>query len=184
MWALRKPKAVPDMAMHHVYTWMVTINLYRYMEDKSAQSMGMEGYEEQGEIAPQKRAAMIPDFCLRIPYGGLIFGGGLFGFVFSRNLLALKTNAIIGGALLAPSTMSLKVWRSGKSSFPFILGQIALSTTLLWKHFHTYMLTKKGFPALFYILISASMLGFYSYVILAGGNPPPKKPKSAKYSTA
>lgn len=30
---------------------------------------------------------------------------------------------LLGGALLVLSTFSLKVWRQGKSSLPFILGQ-------------------------------------------------------------
>lgn len=54
--------------------------------------------------------------------GGLVLGGGLFGLIFSRNPATLRT-ALIGGALLALSTFSLKIWRQGKSSLPFILGQ-------------------------------------------------------------
>lgn len=49
--------------------------------------------------------------------------GGLLGFAFSRNLTSLSTGVLYGGGLLALSTLSLKIWRQGKSSFPYILGQ-------------------------------------------------------------
>nr|VDD10602.1 unnamed protein product [Brassica rapa] len=109
--------------------------------------------------------------------GGLVMSGGLLGFAFSRNLTSLSTGVLYGGALLALSTLSMKIWRQGKSSFPYILGQAVLSAV-----------TKKLFPAglLAVILVtfflclfhcSAAMLCFYSYVVLSGGNPPPKKLK-------
>ncbi|XP_038993229.1 protein FATTY ACID EXPORT 1, chloroplastic isoform X2 [Hibiscus syriacus] len=128
--------------------------------------------EENGIIQP-KRAAKIHDFCFGIPYGGLVLSGGLVGFIFSRN----PTTLLFGGAVLALSTFSLKIWREGKSSFPFILGQAALAAVLFWKNFQTYSSTKKLFPSAFYAAISAAMMFFYSYVVISGGNPPPKKMK-------
>ncbi|KAK6127241.1 hypothetical protein DH2020_039040 [Rehmannia glutinosa] len=109
--------------------------------------------------------------------GGLVLGGGLVGFIFSRSAVTLSTGVLFGGALLALSTFSLKVWRDGKSSLPFILGQAVLSVALLWKNFQAYSLTKKIFPTGFNVVISAAMLCFYSYVVISGGNPPPKKLK-------
>ncbi|KAM1810962.1 hypothetical protein ACFX12_027649 [Malus domestica] len=128
-------------------------------------------------VAQPKRAAKIHDFCFGIPFGGIVLGGGLIGFIFSRNPATLSTGVLFGGALLALSTISLKIWRQGKSSLPFILGQAALAVALLWKNLQTYALTKKVFPTGFYAAISAAMLCFYSYVVLSGGNPPPKKLK-------
>jgi len=55
--------------------------------------------------------------------GGIVLSGGLIGFVFSKNAVSLGTGLLYGGALLALSTFSLKIWRQGKSSFPFVLGQ-------------------------------------------------------------
>ncbi|XP_033146569.1 protein FATTY ACID EXPORT 1, chloroplastic isoform X1 [Brassica rapa] len=142
-----------------------------------------------------------------IPYGGLVMSGGLLGFAFSRNLTSLSTGVLYGGALLALSTLSMKIWRQGKSSFPYILGQAVLSAVVFWKNFTTYsmvfrylcdyaadclalcllaclqllnvllMQTKKLFPAGLFAVVSAAMLCFYSYVVLSGGNPPPKKLK-------
>ncbi|GMH24062.1 hypothetical protein Nepgr_025905 [Nepenthes gracilis] len=124
-----------------------------------------------------KRAAKIHDFCFGIPFGGIVLTGGLLGFVFSRNLTALTTGVLFGGALLALSTISLKIWRQGKSSLPFILGQAALSAALFWKNFQNYSLTGKLFPSGISAAMSAAMLCFYSYVVISGGNPPPKKMK-------
>ncbi|CAA7060573.1 unnamed protein product [Microthlaspi erraticum] len=128
-------------------------------------------------ITEPKRAAKIHDFCFGIPYGGLVMSGGLLGFAFSRNLTSLSTGVLYGGGLLALSTLSLKIWRQGKSSFPYILGQAVLSAVVFWKNFTAYSMTKKLFPAGVFAFVSAAMLCFYSYVVLSGGNPPPKKSK-------
>ncbi|KAK4432100.1 protein FATTY ACID EXPORT 1, chloroplastic [Sesamum alatum] len=137
------------------------------------------GHVKEEVVSQPKRAAKIHDFCLGIPFGGLVFGGGLVGFIFSRSPVTLTTGVLFGGALLALSTLSLKVWRQGNSSFPFILGQAVLSVALLWKNFQAYSLTKKLFPTGFNIVTSAAMLCFYSYVVISGGNPPPKKLKTS-----
>ncbi|CAE6076529.1 unnamed protein product [Arabidopsis arenosa] len=128
------------------------------------------------------RAAKIHDFCFGIPYGGLVISGGLLGFAFSRNLTSLSTGVLYGGGLLALSTLSLKIWRQGKSSFPYILGQAVLSAVVFWRNFTAYSMTKKLFPAGLFAVISACMLCFYSYVVLSGGNPPPKKLKPSATS--
>ncbi|KAF8114752.1 hypothetical protein N665_0034s0091 [Sinapis alba] len=135
-----------------------------------------ETVEEHVATQP-KRAAKIHDFCFGIPYGGLVMSGGLLGFAFSRNLTSLSTGVLYGGGLLALSTLSLKIWRQGKSSFPYILGQAVLSAVVFWKNFTAYSMTKKLFPAGIFAVVSAAMLCFYSYVVLSGGNPPPKKLK-------
>lgn len=135
------------------------------------------------DVATQPiRAAKIHDFCFGIPYGGLVVSGGLLGFAFSRNLTSLSTGVLYGGGLLALSTLSLKIWREGKSSFPYILGQAVLSAVVFWKNFTAYSMTKKLFPAGVFAVISACMLCFYSYVVLSGGNPPPKKLKPSATS--
>lgn len=126
-----------------------------------------------------KRHAKLHDFCLGIPFGGIVFSGGLVGFLFTRNPASLTTGVMLGGAILAMGVMSLKVWRKGLSSVPMILGQAALAATLMWKNLQVYSLTKKIFPTGFYVTLSAAMLCFYAYVIISGGNPPPKKKLAA-----
>ncbi|KAI7726265.1 hypothetical protein M8C21_008609 [Ambrosia artemisiifolia] len=87
-----------------------------------------------------KRAAKIHDFCFGIPYGGIVLGGGLVGFLFTRNFSTLMAGGLYGGALLALSMFSLKVWGQGHSSVPFILGQAGIAAALLWKNMQTYSL--------------------------------------------
>ncbi|KAL7134194.1 hypothetical protein ABFS83_11G010500 [Erythranthe nasuta] len=132
---------------------------------------------EEQVVSQSKTAAKIHDFCLGIPFGGLILGGGLVGFIFSRSAVTLSTGVLFGSAILALSIFSMKVWREGESSFPFILGQAVLSVAFLWKNFQAYFQTKKLFPTGFNVVISAAMLCFYYYVVISGGNPPPKKLK-------
>ncbi|RVX09769.1 Protein fatty acid export 1, chloroplastic [Vitis vinifera] len=69
-----------------------------------AEQMGMTEPVQEYGVTQQKRTAKIHDFCFGIPY-------------------ALSTGVLFGGALLALSTLSLKIWRQGKSSLPFVLGQ-------------------------------------------------------------
>ncbi|KAL3534421.1 hypothetical protein ACH5RR_002882 [Cinchona calisaya] len=152
------------------------------LESAADEPLAVKGETESTEepiATPQIRAAKIHDFCLGIPFGGLVLSGGLVGFVFSRNPAMLSNAVFFGGPLLALSTLSLKVWRKGKSSLPFMLGQAVLAAVLVWKNIQTYSLTQKVFPAGIYAVISAAMLCFYTYVVMSGGNPPPKKKLSA-----
>ncbi|KAL9368994.1 hypothetical protein Peur_040193 [Populus x canadensis] len=88
-------------------------------------------------------SAKIHDFCFGIPFGGVVLSGGLLGFVFSRNAVTLGTGVLFGGALLALSTFSLKIWRQGKSSLPFVLGQAVFAAALCWNNFRAYSLVDK-----------------------------------------
>ncbi|KAL4587463.1 hypothetical protein LXL04_000334 [Taraxacum kok-saghyz] len=134
-----------------------------------------EPEEQENAVSEPKRSAKIHDFCFGLPYGGIVFSGGIFGFIFSRNPASLISGGLYGGALMALSFLSLKIWRKGHSSLPFILGQAGIASMLLWKNIQTYSLTKKILPTGFHVVLSASMLCFYTYVMLSGGNPPPKK---------
>uniref|UniRef100_A0A0D9WPK9 Uncharacterized protein n=1 Tax=Leersia perrieri TaxID=77586 RepID=A0A0D9WPK9_9ORYZ len=134
------------------------------------------------EAVPQQKGAIIHDFCLGIPFGGILFSMGLVGFLFWRSAISLTFGVAPGLAILALGVLSLKVWRSGKSSLPFILAQedmkskiSAIAGAVAWKHWQAYTTTKKLLPWCFYTALSATMICFYSYVLLAGGNPPPKK---------
>ncbi|KAL1351227.1 hypothetical protein HN51_015163 [Arachis hypogaea] len=140
-------------------------------EKISSEEAAMEG------ISQQKGTAKIHDFCLGIPFGGFILTAGIIGFLFSRSTATLTSGVLFGGALLFLSTLSLKVWRKGKSSLPFILSQAALAGILMWKNFQSYSLAKKIFPTGFSAILSSAMLCFYLYVLISGGNPPPKKLK-------
>ncbi|KAE8813947.1 hypothetical protein D1007_08865 [Hordeum vulgare] len=153
------------------------------------------------DVTPQKRSSKIHDFCFGIPFGGLLFCMGLLGYFFSRSTVSLVLGVAPGLATLFLSTLSLNFWRSGRSSFLFILGQAAISAVLAWKYSHAYLLvstvdvpflwiisfrdteliiisvlqTNRILPWGFYASLSTAMACFYVYVLLAGGNPPPKK---------
>ncbi|KAF7108101.1 hypothetical protein CFC21_108635 [Triticum aestivum] len=131
------------------------------------------------EVAPPHKSAIIHDFCLGIPFGGLLFSMGLVGFLFWRSPVSLTFGVAPGLAILGLAVLSLKGWRSGKSSLPFILAQAAVAAAVAWKHCQAYATTKKLLPWGFYTALSALMICFYSYVLLAGGNPPPKKKPAA-----
>jgi hypothetical protein len=96
--------------------------------------------EGDADTVTQKRSAKIHDFCLGIPFGGLLFCMGLLGYIFSRSTISLVLGVAPGLTTLFLGTLSLKFWRSGKSSFIFILGQAAISAVLAWKYSHAYIL--------------------------------------------
>ncbi|GAV79902.1 Tmemb_14 domain-containing protein [Cephalotus follicularis] len=165
-----------DASISHVEG---SVKSYPIIEENFDGKTTVDEPVQEHDISKQKRTAKIHDFCFGIPFGGLVVSGGLLGFIFSRNMTTLIIGVLFGGAFLALSILSLKIWRQGKSSLPFILGQAALSVALLWKNIQAYSLSKKLFPTGFYAVISAAMLFFYSYVMISGGNPPPKKLKYA-----
>ncbi|RLM64294.1 protein FATTY ACID EXPORT 6-like isoform X2 [Panicum miliaceum] len=130
----------------------------------------------QAEGHPKKRSAKIHDFCLGIPFGGLLFSMGLLGYMFSRSTISIVLGVAPGLATLLLGALSLKFWRSAISAF------------LAWKYSHAYFLvtfptlnsffpeqTNRLLPWGFYASLSTAMACFYGYVLLAGGNPPPKK---------
>ncbi|RCV34057.1 hypothetical protein SEVIR_7G141100v4 [Setaria viridis] len=146
------------------------------VEELNLQSDQMKEFvQAEGHVIPQKRSAKIHDFCLGIPFGGLLFSMGLLGYIFSRSTISLVLGVAPGFATLLLGTLSLKFWRSGRSSFLFILAQAAISASLAWKYSHAYFLTNRLLPWGFYASLSTAMTCFYGYVLLAGGNPPPKK---------
>ncbi|XP_073061979.1 protein FATTY ACID EXPORT 1, chloroplastic-like [Primulina eburnea] len=144
------------------------------------------GHIQNQDASKPKRAAKIHDFCLGIPFGKrVVLSGGLIDFIFTRNSVNLSTGVLFGGALLALSVYGLKVWRQGKSSLPFILGQSVLFMALFWENFQTYALVIHQtlhyhlYYDFYYIpQLSYKCLCFYLYVVISGGNPPPKKLES------
>ncbi|KAI3964168.1 hypothetical protein MKX01_011497 [Papaver californicum] len=127
---------------------------------------------QEQEIMKPIKAAKIHDFCFGIPFGGLVLSGGFVGFLFQeidsskgeslRRCLFIDVNMFI----MLAKYYGYIFWMSHK------------------KHFHNYSLTKKFFPAGFYAIMSVAMLCFYSYVMISGGNPPPKKKLSASSPTS
>jgi Transmembrane proteins 14C len=57
------------------------------------------------------------------PIGGFLLAAGVIGFLIWRNLESLFLGIAPGAAIFVLGITSLKVWRGGKSSVPFILAQ-------------------------------------------------------------
>ncbi|KAL2634975.1 hypothetical protein R1flu_006454 [Riccia fluitans] len=125
-----------------------------------------------------KTGAKIHDFCLGIPYGGMLVAGGFTWFILTGSTAAIRFGVILGGALLFLSISSLKIWKQGKSSMPYIQGQAALAAIIFIRDSRKFLGGGSFFPTAISALASGAMLAFYAYVYLAGGNPP-KKEKSA-----
>ncbi|CAL9151439.1 unnamed protein product, partial [Musa hybrid cultivar] len=83
--------------------------------------MSMDIHVQTEAVITIKRSAKIHDFCLGIPFG-FFFLGGCLDIFFSRN----PTGMVSGRVILALSFFSLKVWRTGRSSLPFISDQAGL----------------------------------------------------------
>ncbi|KAJ7517282.1 hypothetical protein O6H91_21G016700 [Diphasiastrum complanatum] len=77
-----------------------------------------------------KKGSKIHDFCLGIPFGGLLVIGGLLGFLITESTSALRFGVMLGGFHLYLSIKSLKVWKQGTSSLPYIKGQAAITLIL------------------------------------------------------
>uniref|UniRef100_A0A6V7QVY0 Protein FATTY ACID EXPORT 1, chloroplastic n=1 Tax=Ananas comosus var. bracteatus TaxID=296719 RepID=A0A6V7QVY0_ANACO len=100
---------------------------------------------------------------------GFLFSMGLIGYLLWRSPVSLVLGVAPGFTIFLLGVLSLKVWRSGISSVPFILGQAALSSILTWQYSKAYNM----------VMVQCFV---YTYVMLAGGNPPPKKQKLAAAS--
>ncbi len=128
-----------------------------------------------------KKGAKIHDFCLGIPYGALLVVGGLVGFIITGSTDSIRFGVLLGGLLLALTITSLKTWKRGESSLPYIQGQAVITGALLFRFLRRYGETKSVFPTGVIALISAAMLAFYVYVFLSGGNPPKKIASEGSY---
>jgi hypothetical protein len=83
---------------------------------------------------------------------------------------------LYGGALLALSTFSLKIWRQGKSSLPFILGQagsdlISLETFWVLQYLLLFLDFSYGFTSLFGRLSYTKYVYTFKICSTVGGPP-------------
>ncbi|CAM6102586.1 unnamed protein product [Calypogeia fissa] len=130
-----------------------------------------------------RQGSKIHDFCLGIPYGAIMVVGGFLWFIISGSTDAIRFGVILGGLLLFLSVKSLKVWKDGKSSIPYIQGQAVIALIIFAKDSRAFLKTGAFFPPAVSALASGAILAFYTYVYLSGGNPP-KKEKTAEPNSA
>ncbi|CAK9865884.1 unnamed protein product [Sphagnum jensenii] len=135
-------------------------------------------YPESSSVKPGSK---IHDFCLGIPYGVLLVVGGLLQFILTGSTAAIRFGVVLGGLLLALTVTSLKAWKQGESSLPYIQGQAIITLAIFFRFIRRYGETNTFFPTGIVAITSAAMLAFYVYVFLSGGNPPKKIKSESSY---
>ncbi|KAJ9562623.1 hypothetical protein OSB04_007783 [Centaurea solstitialis] len=110
------------------------------------------------------------DFCFTIPYGMIVFCGGIIGFARKGSTTSLAGGAGIGLLLFLASYLSLNAFHKRKNSwFGFILETVC-AAALTWVMGQRYTETAKIMPAGVVAGISGVMTAFYLYKIATGGN--------------
>lgn len=117
-----------------------------------------------------KNLSKIHDFCLGIPYGALLFLGGFLSFLVTGSIPAIRFGVILGGIHLAISISSLKAWKKGDSSIPFVKGQAAIAFIILVRELRVLCQRPSLIPGFSMAVLSATVLLFYSYIILSERN--------------
>ncbi|XP_057818115.1 protein FATTY ACID EXPORT 3, chloroplastic [Cryptomeria japonica] len=112
----------------------------------------------------------IHDFCLGIPYGALLFVGGLLSFLITGSIPAIRFGIILGGIHLAMSSLSLKAWKKGNSRVTYVKVQFAVALIIFVREMRVLFQRPALFPGGFMAFVSAAMLLFYSFLLLSDGN--------------
>ncbi|XP_059443834.1 protein FATTY ACID EXPORT 5-like [Corylus avellana] len=115
------------------------------------------------------------DFCFTIPYGLVLAGGGVFGYIKKGSTASLAGGVGIGLVLLLAGYLSLDAFKKRKNSYLALILETVCAATLTWVMGQRYMQTSKIMPAAVIAGISALMTGFYAYKIVTGGNHIPAK---------
>ncbi|CAL5062490.1 unnamed protein product [Urochloa decumbens] len=113
------------------------------------------------------------DFYVTIPYGLLVLGGGVAGYLKRGSAASLAAGAGFGGALLLAGALSAWAFARGGGGagavFATVL-QIVCAVVLTVVMGVRYVKTKKIMPAGIIAAISAIVLIFYVYKVSTGGN--------------
>lgn len=111
------------------------------------------------------------DFYITIPYGLIVLGGGVVGYVRRGSVASLAAGAGFGGALLLAGALSIWDFAHGHSNslFATVLQTVCAAALTIAMGIR-YMKTRKVMPAGIVATISALVLIFYVYKISNGGN--------------
>ncbi|XP_010545537.1 PREDICTED: protein FATTY ACID EXPORT 6 [Tarenaya hassleriana] len=115
------------------------------------------------------------DFCFTIPYGMLLVGGGVFGYLRRGSTVSLAGGVGTGFLLILAGYLSLKAFEKKKNSALALIIETVCAAALTLIMGQRFMLTQKIMPAAVVAGISALMTGFYVYKIATGGNHIPSK---------
>mmetsp|Transcript_67908 Transcript_67908/g.83252 ORF Transcript_67908/g.83252 Transcript_67908/m.83252 type:complete len:119 (+) Transcript_67908:70-426(+) len=106
---------------------------------------------------------MTYSFCFSLPYGFIVFVGGIIGFLTKGSKMSLMMGSITGGLTMLFGYIALQNYHKGKSdSLMIILGSI-VSIALSIVMSKRYMDTNKIMPAGFMAVLSIIMSIFYVY---------------------
>ncbi|KAJ8763669.1 hypothetical protein K2173_003141 [Erythroxylum novogranatense] len=110
------------------------------------------------------------DFCLTIPYGMILMGGGVVGYVKKGSIASLAGGLGTGLLLILAGYLSLKAFERRKNSYLALSIEIVCAAVLTFVMGQRYVQTSKIMPAGIVAGISALMTAFFLYKIATGGN--------------
>ncbi|GLU17846.1 hypothetical protein SLE2022_341970 [Rubroshorea leprosula] len=108
------------------------------------------------------------DFHLGIPYGLLLSVGGFLSFMVTGSLSAIRFGVILGGALLALSISSLRLYRRGKRSALALKGQAAIAAIIFLREL-CFLSQELSLPIFFTTSVSGAIVAFYIFRIMMNG---------------
>ncbi|RDY06228.1 Protein FATTY ACID EXPORT 6 [Mucuna pruriens] len=115
------------------------------------------------------------DFCLSIPYGLMLVGGGLLGYIKKGSIASLGGGAASGLVLIIAGYLSLNAFGKRKNSYLALILETVCAAILTSVMGQRYVETSKFMPAGLVAGISALMTLFYLYKLATGGNHLPTK---------
>lgn len=87
------------------------------------------------------------DFCFTIPYGLVLVGGGLFGFIHKGSTASLAGGVGTGLLLILAGYLSLNAFGKRKNSYLALAIEILCAGVLTWIMGQRYLQTSKIMPA-------------------------------------
>ncbi|GAB4833127.1 hypothetical protein Ancab_031373 [Ancistrocladus abbreviatus] len=104
----------------------------------------------------------VRDFYIGIPYGALLSLGGFLNFMLNGNISAIRFGVILGGALLALSILSLRLWKKGESPELALKGQAAIASILFLRDLRL-LSQGRSFAGLLITILSGAVATFFVY---------------------
>ncbi|KAL6782455.1 FAX1 [Auxenochlorella protothecoides x Auxenochlorella symbiontica] len=128
-----------------------------------------------GGLTPT-RHAVLHDFCMVLPAGGLLLAAGVAGLLAGSGRGAAVV-AWGGVAELLLAAMSLKAWKKGRRSVGAAITslQTGIAAFLSLRLYRVFLASAKPAARIVHgvlLAIAGSLLVFLVYNLLAGGNPP------------
>lgn len=122
------------------------------------------------------------DFCFSFPYAGLLFIGGLSGFITKGSAASLAVGIACGGLITLFGRASLHFYHQGRLCKPATMASMFISAFVGMVMFHRYDKTGKVFPGLVGAVISGCMTMFYMWSFFLGPEPKvqPRQTKQKK----